>query len=267
MSERTEYAPGEFSWVDLATTDVDAAKVFYEDLLGVEVEDAPGDPAETGGYGFLMREGKMVAGIGPVQSDEGHSAWASYIKVEDADETAERAKSAGGSVFFGPTDLPNDSGRVAMLRDPEGAFIGVVQQKRHPGAQVANEPGTWTWNNLLTRDVDRAQDFYGQVFGWTATRPEGAPDYIWNWQLEGQRWPEGLGGLMRIGTDMPPEAPSYWQVYLMVDNVDEAVEKTKAAGGSLIFGPIDIPIARMATVFDPQGASVSLLEARYPEPR
>jgi predicted enzyme related to lactoylglutathione lyase len=45
------------------------------------------------------------------------------------------------------------------------------------------------------------------------------------------------------------------------------VEKTKAAGGSLIYGPIDIPIARMAVVFDPQGANVSLLESRYPEPR
>jgi predicted enzyme related to lactoylglutathione lyase len=45
------------------------------------------------------------------------------------------------------------------------------------------------------------------------------------------------------------------------------VEKTKAAGGSLIYGPVDLPIARMAVAFDPQGANVSLLESRYPEPR
>jgi predicted enzyme related to lactoylglutathione lyase len=48
---------------------------------------------------------------------------------------------------------------------------------------------------------------------------------------------------------------------------DQAVEKTKAAGGSLIYGPVDLPIARMAVAFDPQGANVSLLESRYPEPR
>jgi uncharacterized protein len=66
---------------------------------------------------------------------------------------------------------------------------------------------------------------------------------------------------------MPPDAPPYWQVYLMVESVDEAVEKTKAAGGNLVFGPVDTPIARMAVVVDPQGANVSLLESRYPEPR
>jgi predicted enzyme related to lactoylglutathione lyase len=267
MSERSEYAPGEFRWVDLSTSDVQGALSFYGELLGVEAQPAPGGPEETGGYGFLMKDGKMVAGYGPTQEGGQPSHWSSYISVEDADAAAAKAKEAGGQVLAGPFDLPNESGRMAVLQDPTGAIICINEPQNHPGAQLVNEPGAWTWNNLLTRDPDGAQDFYGQVFGWTATRPEGAPDYIWNWQLEGQHWPEGLGGLMRIGTDMPPDAPPYWQVYLMVDSVDEAVEKTKAAGGSLIFGPLDIPIARMATVFDPQGASVSLLESRYPEPR
>ena len=39
MSERTEYKPGEFCWVDLATTDVDAATEFYGDLLGVDADE------------------------------------------------------------------------------------------------------------------------------------------------------------------------------------------------------------------------------------
>jgi hypothetical protein len=267
MSERSEYAPGEFCWVDLATTDVDGALAFYGELLGVEGQPAPGDPEETGGYGFLVKDGKMVAGYGPTQSADQPSAWHSYIKVEDADQTTKKATEAGGEVVFGPIDLPNESGRMAVFQDPTGAFISINQQQKHPGAELVNEPGSWTWNNLLTRDIEGAQDFYGKVFGWTAAQPDGAPDYIWNWQIDGQRWPEGLAGLMRIGTDMPPDAPPYWQVYLMVENLDEAVEKTKGAGGQLIFGPLDIPIARMATVFDPQGASVSLLESRYPEPR
>ena len=72
---------------------------------------------------------------------------------------------------------------------------------------------------------------------------------------------------MRMGTDMRPDAPPHWQVYLMVESTDEAVERNKAAGGRLIYGPVDIPIARMTVVLDPQGANVSLLESRYPEPR
>jgi uncharacterized protein len=267
MSERTDYAPGEFCWVDLATTDVEGAKDFYAELLGVEAQDAPGPAEATGGYGFFMQGGKMVAGIGPVQSDEGHSAWASYIRVEDADETAEKAKSAGGTVFFGPADLPNDSGRVAMLRDSEGAFIGIVEQRNHPGAQLVNEPGSWTWNNLMTRDIEGAKQFYGEVFGWTAEHNEEAPPNIEMWQVDGQRWPEGMGGLMGITDDLPADMPAHWQVYFVVDNADDAIKRAESRGAKLAFGPIDVPVARMATLVDPQGAVVSILEARYPEPR
>ena len=123
--------------------------------------------------------------------------------MEDADATAEKVKAAGGSVFFGPADLPNEAGRVAMLRDPSGAFIGIVQQNRNPGAQLVNEPGTWTWSNLMTRDLDGAQDFYSQVFGWSAIHNEEAPPGILMWQVEGQRWPEGMAGVMEMTDDMP----------------------------------------------------------------
>jgi len=70
-----------------------------------------------------------------------------------------------------------------------------------------------------------------------------------------------------MGTEMPPDVPPHWQVYLMVESVDAAVEHNKAGGGRLIYGPIDIPIARMAAIVDPQGANVALLKSRYPEPR
>jgi predicted enzyme related to lactoylglutathione lyase len=267
MCERNEYAPGEFCWVDLATTDVDGALAFYGDLLGVHGQPAPGDPEETGGYGFLTRDGKMVAGYGPTQSADQPSAWHSYIKVEDADRTAEKAKEAGGQVDFGPVDLPNESGRMAVLRDSTGAFISINQQQKHPGAELVNEVGAWTWNNLMTRDPGGAKDFYGKVFGWEATHNEEAPPGIEMWQVEGQRWPEGMGGLMEIGSDLPAEMPAHWQVYFVVEDADEAIKQAESDGAKLAFGPIDVPVARMATLVDPQGAVVSILEARYPEPR
>jgi predicted enzyme related to lactoylglutathione lyase len=267
MSERSEYAPGEFCWVDLSTTDVDGATKFYGELLGVEAQAAPGDPEETGGYGFFTKTGKMVAGYGPTQRDEQPPAWSSYIKVEDADATAERVKEAGGQVHFGPIDIPNESGRMAVLQDPTGAFICINQQKQHPGAQLVNEPGAWNWNNLMTRDIDTAKDFYGKVFGWSALHNDEAPDFIWMWQVEGQHWPEGLGGLMEMGTDMPADAPPYWQIYLMVEDADKAVETTKSSGGRLVFGPLDLPSGKVATLFDPQGAAFSIIEPDFPEPR
>jgi predicted enzyme related to lactoylglutathione lyase len=267
MSERSEYAPGEFCWVSLSTTDVEGAQSFYGDLLGVDWEPAPGPAEETGGYGFFLKDGKQVAGMGPTQQEGQPSAWSSYVKVEDADATAETVKEAGGQVLFGPADLPNESGRVAMLQDPTGALFWINQQQEHPGAQLVNEVGSWTWNNLMTRDVDAAKDFYREVFGWTAVHNEGAPPNILMWQMEGQRWPEGLAGLMGITEDLPADMPSYWQVYFIVENLDAALEKATGLGARVGFGPVDAPVARLATLVDPQGAVVSILEARYPEPR
>jgi uncharacterized protein len=264
MSERAEYANGEFCWVDLATPDVDAATKFYGDLLGWDRERYDPDPD---GYWYFRRGDQLIAGLETIRMEGQAPAWLGYVKVDDLAAPAGKVGDAGGRVLAGPLEVPGGAGTVAVCQDREGAVFGLWEPGELKGAELVNEPGSWTWNNLMTRDIDAARDFYGQLFGWTATQPEGAPDYIWNWQVDGQRWPEGLGGLMRMGTDMPPDAPPYWQVYLMVESVDEAVEKTKAAGGNLVFGPVDTPIARMAVVVDPQGANVSLLESRYPEPR
>jgi hypothetical protein len=267
MSERSEYAPGEFCWVDLATTDVDGALSFYGELLGVEGRPAPGDPEETGGYGFLMKDGKMVAGYGPTMQQGQPPAWSSYIKVENADETVEKVKAAGGQVHAGPIDLPNESGRMAVLQDPIGAFVCINQQQKHPGAQLVNEPGSWSWNNLLTRDLEGAKKFYGDVFGWTAKHNEEAPPNVLMWQVAGQRWPEGMAGLMEITDDLPAEMPPHWQVYFIVENMDEAIERATSSGAKVGFGPIDVPVGRLASIVDPQGAVVSLTELHYPEPR
>jgi uncharacterized protein len=264
MSERTGYGPGEFCWVELIAPDVDAAALFYGDLFGWERERYEPDPE---GYWYFRRDGKLVAGLETFRAEGQVPAWLGYVSVDDVAATAGKVEDAGGSVLAEPLDVPGDAGSMAVCQDREGAVFALWRAGELKGAQLVNEPGCWTWNNLMTRDVDAARDFYGQVFGWTAAQPEGVPDYIWNWQVDGQRWPEGLAGMMRMGSDMPADAPAHWQVYLIVENMEAAVEKNNAAGGSLIFGPIDIPIARMAVVFDPQGATVALLESRYPEPR
>jgi hypothetical protein len=119
----------------------------------------------------------------------------------------------------------------------------------------------------MTRDLEAAKDFYGKVFGWSAEHNEEAPPNVLMWQVDGQRWPEGLGGLMGITDDLPPDMPAHWQVYFVVEDVDDAIERARSGGATVGFGPIDVPVARLATLVDPQGAVVSILESRYPEPR
>jgi predicted enzyme related to lactoylglutathione lyase len=266
VSERSGYEPGEFCWVDLASSDFDRAKGFYGDLLGWDWE-AAGPAEETGGYGFFTLKGKQICGGGPVQAAGQPSAWSSYVKVDDAEESAAKVKEAGGNVLAEPFELPNESGRMAVCQDAGGAFFCLMEQREHSGAELVNEIGTWSWSNLMTRDLDQAKEFYGAVFGWEATHSDEAPPDVLNWQVEGQRWPEGLGGVMKMGSDMPLDAPPHWQVYFLVPDMDAAIETTTSAGGNLLFGPLELPIAKLAVFTDPQGAAFALMEPNYPEPR
>ncbi len=74
-------------------------------------------------------------------------------------------KEAGGSVIAEPMDVI-DLGTMAVFADPSGAVFGVWQPGTFPGAGLVNEPGALSWNELNTRDVAGAKEFYGAVFGW-----------------------------------------------------------------------------------------------------
>ena len=266
MSERSDYKPGEFCWVDLGSPDLEASARFYGDLLRWEREEL-GPAEETRGYSNFVFKSNAVAGLGPIMGAGQPPAWHAYVGVDDADRTAAAVADAGGRVVMEPFDLPGGVGRMAVCHDPEGAFFMLWQPRAFRGAQLVNEVGCWTWNNLMSRDLEQAKRFYGAVFGWEAREIEGAPPGILNWQLDGQRWPEGLGGLMEMGSLMPAEAPPHWQVYFAVRSADGAIETTKSAGGSLLFGPQPIPVGVLAVLNDPQGAAFAIIEPDYPEAR
>jgi uncharacterized protein len=264
MSERSEYSPGEFCWIEVAAPDPDAAAAFYGELLGWDRERYEPDPED---YWYFKSRGKRVAGLEAVRREGQVPAWLAYVRVDDAAETAAKVGAAGGTVLDGPLAVPGDAGVLAVCRDPEGAVFALWQPGTLTGAELVNEPGTWTWNNLMTRDVDRARDFYGRVLGWEATQPDEAPEFLWTWRVEGQRWPEGLGNAIVMGSEMPADAPPHWQVYLLVEDADESVETTTKSGGSLLFGPQALPTGRMAVLSDPQGIAFAIIESDYPEPR
>jgi uncharacterized protein len=248
MGERTSYAPGTFCWADLSTTDVDAAKAFYGALLGWEAEDLPVDESTV--YSMQRRDGKVVAAIAPQppqQRDAGvPPVWNSYILVESADAVAARAGELGGTVHAPPFDVM-EAGRMAVIADPQGAFFLAWEPRQHGGAALVNATGALVWNELHAPDPDAAQRFYGDLFGWTfETFREGPEPYVFIHNA-GQR----NGG---VSSAMAPGAPPHWLVYFGVDDVDAALAQIDALGGGTIAGPIDIQVARIAVVRDPQGA-------------
>ena len=248
--EMTSYAPGTPSWIDLGTPDADGAAAFYGGLFGWVVEEGP---PEAGGYRMCMFKGHAVAGMGPQMNTDIPPFWATYVSVADVDASVAKVTELGGAVFVEPMDVMT-AGRMAVCADPSGAAISLWQPHDMAGAGLVNEPGTLSWNELMTRDVPGATAFYGGLFGWGAdTVPDGS---YTEWKLDGR----SVGGMMAMPAEMPPQVPSMWTVYFAVDDADATVAKVAELGGSVMRPPMDIEPGRFAVVADPYGAAFSVMK-------
>jgi predicted enzyme related to lactoylglutathione lyase len=248
--EMTSYEPGVPSWVDLGTPDLDRAAAFYSALFGWE---CPEGPEEFGGYRVCTIGGKSVAGLGPAMNP-GPPVWSSYVNVESADATSAKVTANGGQVLVPPMDVMT-AGRMAVFVDPIGAAFSVWQPGDHKGAELVNEPGTFSWSELVTTDVPASKAFYGAVFDWGAdTHGDGAGAYT-EWQVNGR----SVGGMMEKPPQMPAEVPPNWAVYFNVTDTDDAVARVAALGGAVIMPPMDIEPGRFAVVADPTGAVFNVI--------
>ena len=256
MSERTSYAPGTPSWVELSgTPDVDAAEAFYRDLLGWEIPEQP-NSAEMGGYRRAKRDGRDVAGVMGKMDDSQPTVWATYVSVEDADATLAKVRDAGGTVIVDAMDVM-DLGKMAVFTDQAGAVIGLWQPGTFAGAELVNEDGAFSWNELGTRDIAGSIDFYGKVFGWTVEEQDMGPMGTYRVWKDGD---EIRGGLFDMnGADVPDEVPNHWLIYFTVPDADAAAATTKAAGGMVLNGPIDIGMGQIVVLQDPQGATFAVM--------
>jgi uncharacterized protein len=249
--EIEQYEPGVPSWIDIGSPNPQGAADFYGALFGWE---APEGPPETEGYRVAMVRDHAVAGIGQQQSP-GPPTWSTYIAVENADEAVAKVLAAGGQVIVPAMDVL-DVGRMAIFRDPQGAVFSVWQAGAHPGAELVNEPGTWSWSELLTTDVEAAKGFYGDVFGWTTNTAGAGPSGEYTeWQVNGR----SVAGMMQKPPMMPAEVPPFWAVYFAVEDTDAAVARIAELGGTVLMAPMDIEPGRFSTVTDPFGAVFNVI--------
>ncbi len=267
MSEGDRYIPGVPCWADTTQPDSDAAGEFYAGLFGWELENIM-PPDAPGKYLNARLPGGDVGAISsqPEGAPPG-AAWNTYVWVDDADETARKAREAGGTVLQEPFDI-FDSGRMATFADPEGAVISVWQPKEHRGAGVVNEHGSVNVNPLSTGDIEAAAAFYGAVFGWEVLDVGGAS----MWALPGygdfleSRMPGMRKNMAEMGAperfedvvaSVAPGAgePPHWGITFGVNDADAAAARAKELGGEILVEPFDAPWTRMTIVRDPQGAT------------
>src|SRR5919197_5087150 len=119
MSQRDAYDNGIPCWVDTLQPDVDAALAFYAGVLGWEFSasgEMPGDP--PGRYYVAQLRGRDVAGIGSQPADPTPlpPSFNMYVCVDNADDAAAAAQSAGATIQVEPFDAP-PAGRMAVIAD------------------------------------------------------------------------------------------------------------------------------------------------------
>lgn len=116
--------------------------------------------------------------------------------------------------------------------------------------------GMFCWNELMTRDEDKAGKFYTELLGWKAV-DSGMPGMKYTIFKAGDK---SAGGMMKMPAEVPAQVPPHWMAYITVDDVDAAAEKTKALGGTVMHGPQEIPnMGKFCIIQDPTGAVVSLM--------
>lgn len=246
------YLHGEPNWQDQSSADAAKAAEFYSALFGWDCPE--GDP-QFGGYRECRLDGKKVAGISP-QMQPGPAMWSVYIKVDSAEEVAEKVTGNGGGVAVAPMQI-GDFGTMAVFTDPTGAFFGVWQPGTHQGTEIHNQPGAVCWYELLTTDVEAASNFYSAVFGWvpqTHGPAEGPGGYS-----EFKLGDKTVAGMMAKPPMMPAEAPPFWSPYFAVADVDATAAKAAELGGRVLVEPSDIPPGRFAVIADPTGGAFNVL--------
>ena len=166
MKDIKRHAPGTFSWIELGTSDTAAAKKFYQSLFGWTAMDIPMGPDFT--YTILQLEGQDVGGLYKLMPDQVSLGvppnWLSYVEVKNADDAARNIKELGGKVIVEPMDIPN-SGRFAVIDDPQGATFGIWQSGKSTGAKIRDEVGSLVWNELGTTDEKAGEKFYTTLSG------------------------------------------------------------------------------------------------------
>jgi uncharacterized protein len=120
-------------------------------------------------------------------------------------------------------------------------------------AEQSSAHGNFYWNELVTRDVDKAKKFYGEIVGWSFEAMP-MPDGTYWLAKMGDK---GVGGLLPISGPQWQGVPEHWLSYIAVDDVDARVKKAVAAGANLMRPIFDIPgVGRIAILTEPGGAGI-----------
>lgn len=245
---------GRHVWSELMTTDVTGAQAFYDTVVGWTSGRSANSPMEY--YEFKKSGGASVGGLMERPKDMPMSVWTMYIAVPNLDDGVAQIKRLGGNAVSDVITVPT-VGRMQMVQDPQGAGFYVIEmESREFPPDQDPEVGEASWIELMATDEPAAMSFYQQLFGWQPTEAmDMGPDGKYQMFNRGSRM---IGGIMKKPAQLA-QMPPFWNIYFRVDDIDAAIDRIKANGGTIVNGPIEVPGGdKIVNALDPQGAAFSL---------
>jgi catechol 2,3-dioxygenase-like lactoylglutathione lyase family enzyme len=292
---------GNFSHI---VASLDRSARFYHDTLGLDTDGAPklfsGDDAmrvsnALGAQALFTRLPVPGSPLGveliEYQQIERHPVRRRFhepgaahlmLSVADLDAAVARAEKGGGVVGAGGGVVTVDDGeRVALLEDPDGFFVQLVQT-----AAPARQAGTAapaSGFEFVVADVDRSARLYADVLGFSFlpdTRPDRtahllraagvrqAPARRLLARIPGTSVPMTLVGMPRAGrtTAVPRfQDPGTPVLQLLVRDAAAITAAWKRAGGDVVTAggaPVKVGALALVVLRDPDGLMIELIEGR-----
>jgi len=258
MTNIDHHPAGSFCWIELGTTDQDAAKIFYKALFGWTPNDMPMGPSGTYTiFRLNARDAAAAYALNPAQiAEKVRPHWMLYIAVENADASAAKVTALGGKLIMAPFDVM-DAGRMAVITDPTGAYFCLWQANRNKGLGVAQVHGTLCWADLSTSDTKAAEKFYSGLLGWQFTAGENDNSGY----LHIKNGEHHIGGLPP-SKYLQPGVPPHWLAYFWADDVDQTATKAKEMGAKFLVPPMTVEgVGRMSIISDPQAAVFAIFKS------
>jgi len=256
-----ERLPGKVIWRDLLTHDTNASQEFYETLLGWEFESIGSDAglASDSTYKLIRHKGRLIGGMidtVALNNRSDISQWVVSMSVTNIDDAVARFSAAGGEVLTPPKDLQR-RGRMAVVRDAEGALLALLQTRDGDPADREPEIGGFLWEELWTTNIESATAFYESVAGLKAA----------SWDIDENQESGASYRLLKDGDKprvgiMPNPLEGLkpvWVSYLRVESPASITAQVAGLGGRVIVEARPRALGgEVAFIAGPSGAGIAL---------
>lgn len=253
-------SPGKVVWHDLISRTPAESRRFYEELFGWEF-DGVGSILGFGdddAYSVIRNDGRLIGGMidaNRLKSDDDISQWVTLLSVADINDAVRQFEQRGGTVFTPPTNLAQ-RGQIAVVADPTGALLGLLQTRDGDPADRPPGMNDFLWDELWTTDVAAATSFYAGIVGYTYSDENVADDdRAEDYRILLRDDTPRAGVMLNPFEGVKP----VWVNYIRVADPAAITARVEALGGRILVEaqPRDIG-GTVAFIAGPSGAGIAL---------